>query len=98
MYTCSSEYDLIICKKQRKYTYRGLSLVVWTWTTCGMLNLLWYESIFAASSAIPVRLAGYGRDDEGRVEVFRHGTWGAVQAYSLRDEEAIMFCKMLGYP
>ena len=43
------------------------------------------------------RLVGGASENEGRVEVFHHGTWGTVCDDNWTDREARVFCRSIGY-
>ena len=50
------------------------------------------------NSGIDIRLSGGSVESEGRVEVFRNGSWGTVCGSSWSLSEAMVVCKSLGYP
>jgi len=45
----------------------------------------------------PVRLAGSGVSNEGRLEVYYHGVWGTVCDNSFGDMDARIACFALGF-
>ena len=43
-----------------------------------------------------MRLVGGPSPDEGRLEIAYHGIWGTVCSDGFGDEEAMVFCRMMG--
>lgn len=46
----------------------------------------------------PVRLVGSSRDNEGRVEIYSGGQWGAIGHNDWDINDATVVCKQLGFP
>ncbi|KAL5491133.1 hypothetical protein EMCRGX_G016364 [Ephydatia muelleri] len=71
--------------------------------TVVLLLAAWFATVITAQSDFSVRLAGGGNSTGseqylGRVEVFINGQWGTVCSLGWTIEDALVVCRMLGFP
>lgn len=68
------------------------------WIYVGLIICSPFSGSSDTSANHPVRLAGGVADNEGRVEIYSGGKWGAVGDEGWDMADANVVCKELGFP